>query len=87
VQQAARLERRFAAEARHLHARVHARIGATGARDLHRCLAQLLERRHQLALHGAQAGLHLPAVEIRAVVFEIEPVGGHRRHCAPWLRS
>jgi len=50
--------------------RVHAGVGAAGALRLHRVRRDLGQRGIHSVLHGAAAGLRLPAAEGAAVVFE-----------------
>jgi hypothetical protein len=65
-----------------LAARVHAGVGAAGARDRHGRPAQALQRRLEVALHGADVALALPAGEAGTVVVQHElhgpGVGVHR---------
>ena len=63
-----RIERGVRFEMRDLAERVNAGIGAAGAVDGDRFLGDLAEDVVEGALDGGQAGLELPAVEVRAVV-------------------
>ena len=63
---------------RDLPERVHARIGAARAGDLHGVTAERRDRLGQHALHARADALHLPADEWRAVILDGELVAGHR---------
>ena len=62
---------------RDLAERVHARIGAPRAGDLHGMIAAASERLGQHALHARADALHLPADERRAVILDGELVARH----------
>ena len=62
---------------RDLAQRMHARIGAAGARDPHGMAAQRRESIGEHALHRGRVVLPLPAGERRSVVFDGELVAGH----------
>ncbi len=57
---------------RDLTARVHARIGTPGARELDRLLEQLLERGLERASDGPQRGLPLKSAELGTVILDGE---------------
>ena len=66
-------------EARHLGESVDARVGAAGPGDLDGLSENSLRGRHHEPLHGGAAGLHLPALEVRAVVRQGQAQGAQGR--------
>ena len=70
---------RFTRKAHHLMRRMHARIGAASADDADGMVCKVRERFFKRRLHARPVGLHLPAVEGRAAVFNAERIGarGH----------
>ena len=60
---------------------VNARIGAPRRRDRNRRAVEPLEPRFEFSLNRALAGLNLPALKVRAIVFEGQ-ANLHNRACA-----
>src|SRR6266853_6709657 len=53
---------------RHLGARMHARVGASGAGHRNRLAAYFRKRPREMILHGVAGGLRLPAFQTHAAV-------------------
>ncbi len=66
-------------EADHLTDSVDPRVGAAGPGDLDGLSENSLRGRHHEPLHGGAAGLHLPALEVRAVVRQGQAQGAQGR--------
>ena len=67
-------------EVRHLTERVYARIRAPGTVDPNLLAAKSFERPFERRLHGRPVLLRLPAHKGRAVIFDCDPVAGHRSY-------